>query len=89
MVDVSSNDEMVDTGQFLVSWALVSHTYNGWLKVLLLCLNLDRTTRRGYSNLRIVLLRGAILIRTHVVFKNPYITLFLHMIFGPDYYGPP
>ena len=35
------------------------------------------------------LLRAAILSRTHDVFKNPYITLFLHIIFGPDYYVPP
>ena len=35
------------------------------------------------------LLRGAIVIRTHDVPKNPYIPLFLHTILGPDYYVLP
>ena len=35
------------------------------------------------------LLRGAIVIRTHDVPKNPYVPLFLLTILGPDYYVPP
>ena len=36
-----------------------------------------------------VLLRGGIVIRTHRIHKNLYITLFLLIIFGPYYYVPP
>ena len=32
------------------------------------------------------LLQGAIVLRTHDAPKNPYISLFLHTILGPDYY---
>ena len=35
-----------------------------------------------------LLLRGAIVIRTHRIHKNLYITLFLLIIFGPYYYVP-
>ena len=35
------------------------------------------------------MLRGAIVLRTQDVHKNPYITLFLHTTLGPDYYVPP
>ena len=41
-----------------------------------------------YPSPPILVLRGAIVIRTHDVPKNPYIPLFLHNMFGPDYYEP-
>ena len=37
----------------------------------------------------VLLLRGAILIRTHHTHKKLYITLFLLIMFGPYYYVPP
>ena len=33
-------------------------------------------------------LRESIVIRTHDVPKNPYVSLFLHTMLGPDYYVP-
>ena len=38
---------------------------------------------------RYLILRGGIVLRTHDGPKNPYITLFLHTILGPDYYVLP
>ena len=41
------------------------------------------------GQMHIAPLRGGILIRTHHIHKNLYITLFLLIIFGPYYYVPP
>ena len=44
---------------------------------------------RYYVYTILVYLRGAIVIRTHHIHKNLYITIFLLIIFGPYYYVPP
>ena len=46
------------------------------------------TVLPGTSISVLMVLRGAIVIRTHHIHKNLYITLFLLIIFGPYYYVP-
>ena len=38
---------------------------------------------------RLMLLRGAIFIKTYGTHKNLYVSMFSRTIFGPIYYGPP
>ena len=49
----------------------------------------DTGGRTRYVPSLLYVLRGGIVIRTHDVRKNPYITLFLHAWLGPDYCVPP
>ena len=60
-----------------------SHVRTTWYRMH------EWNTKSRSTHPRLILLRGGIVIRTHRIHKNLYITLFLLIIFGPYYYVPP